>query len=115
MNYGPNARTRFNELHEAWAAPRGTAYLCRKQTPPMLAEGKDFIPLHASRKHAEIGSLRAAGRIHQFVEKGHSWPFSTRCGTDLWRLAGCFSTACYAGSINLLLLSETDVRKVRQS
>ncbi|MHB8425027.1 MAG: hypothetical protein ACYDB9_07725 [Gammaproteobacteria bacterium] len=81
----------------------------------MLAEGKDFIPLHAGRNHAEIGSLRAAGRIYQFDEKGHSWPFSTRFGADLWRRsAGCFSTACYAGSINLPLLSETDVRKVRR-
>lgn len=114
MNYGPNAGIRFNELHEARAAPRGTAYLYRKQPPTRLAEGKDFIPLHASRNHAEIGSLRTAGRIYQFVGKDHSWPFPTRCGADLWRLAGCFSTACYAGSINLLLLSETDVRNVRQ-
>jgi hypothetical protein len=64
VNRAAEYPTSFRQLDSLWAAPKGTAFRAFKRALPCLTENRDFMRLDAVRDHAEIESLRAAGRIY---------------------------------------------------
>ena len=64
MSLAPPEWHTLKELDVAAGLPKGSAFRAFKRLEPTLREGSQFRVLRPGRDDAEIGALRAAGRVY---------------------------------------------------